>query len=50
MADHGAAEIGTGGVVEYSDRLQTYQGFLRLLKWSIAGIVVLLAVLAYNFG
>jgi hypothetical protein len=50
MADHGAVDIGTGGVVDYKDHLHTYQGFLRLLKWSIAGIILVLVFLAYNFA
>ncbi|MEX0853250.1 MAG: aa3-type cytochrome c oxidase subunit IV [Bauldia sp.] len=46
MAEHGAAQIGTAAGTEYAEHERTYRGFLRLVKYSIAGIVVILVLMA----
>jgi hypothetical protein len=52
MAEHGAMEVGTTTTESYSPenyaaRRKTYLGFLRLLKWSILGIALILIFLAW---
>ena len=47
MADHGTVEIGTATGTDINDHLQTYQGFLNLLKYCMSGIVILLILMAY---
>ena len=42
---HGAVEM--GATVDYRDHQQTYQGFLSLLKYCMAGIVVILVLMAF---
>jgi hypothetical protein len=46
MADHaseGAVEM--GGVVEYADHRHTYEAFLRVTKWVVIALVVLMIYL-----
>jgi hypothetical protein len=49
MADHAAADhsVEMGGVVEYSDHLYTYEGFLKLIKYGVIAIVVILVLMAF---
>jgi hypothetical protein len=47
MAEHGALEVGTASADDYEGRRRTYRGFLRLLKWSIVGIVAILVFLVW---
>ena len=52
MAEHGALEVGSASTDKYSPenydaRRQTYHGFLRLLRWSILGIALILVFLAW---
>ncbi|HVZ13051.1 MAG TPA: aa3-type cytochrome c oxidase subunit IV [Bauldia sp.] len=47
MADHAAPAVEMGGVVEYTDHLHTYEGFLKLLKYATAAIIVILILMAY---
>jgi len=47
MADHAGQTVEMGGVVEYSDHLYTYEGFLKLLKYGVIAIVVILVLMAY---
>ncbi len=46
MAEQGAIEFGSAATVSYDDRLQTYTGFLRLVKYSVTGIIILLVLMA----
>ena len=46
MADHateGAVEM--GGVVEYEEHHHTYESFLRVTKWTIVFLVILMIFL-----
>jgi len=45
-ADHGGVEIGTAASVDFAAHEKTYRGFLTLLKYSTAAIVVLLVLMA----
>lgn len=47
MADHGTVEIGTATGTNYADHLQTYEGFLKLTKYSTIAIIILLVLMAY---
>jgi len=48
MADHAADHaVEMGGVVEYSDHLKTYEGFLNLVKYAVIAIVVILVLMAF---
>jgi hypothetical protein len=47
MADHGTVEIGTAEGVDFADHVNTYEGFLRLVKYVCTGIVILLILMAY---
>jgi hypothetical protein len=47
MADHAEQTVEMGGVVEYGDHLYTYEGFLKLLKYAVAAIIVILVLMAY---
>jgi len=46
MADHAAeGAVEMGGVVEYEEHHQTYESFLRVTKWMIIFLVILMAFL-----
>ncbi len=47
MADHAEHAVEMGGVVEYTDHLATYEGFLNLLKYGVIAIVVILVLMAF---
>ncbi len=47
MADHGTVELGVATGTDYADHLHTYQGFLKLFKYTSIAIVVLLVLMAY---
>jgi len=49
MAAHsdGGVEIGVAASVDYADHQRTYRGFLTLLKYSMAGITILLVLMAF---
>jgi hypothetical protein len=52
MAEHGALEAGSARTEDYSPenyaaRRRTYLGFLRLIKWSIVGIALVLVFLVW---
>ncbi|HZP20165.1 MAG TPA: aa3-type cytochrome c oxidase subunit IV [Bauldia sp.] len=52
MADHGAHghEVSTAGHFtdeDFAAHRQTYEAFLRLAKWSVIGIVILLILMTY---
>ena len=50
MADHGALEVGTATDVDYEDRVNTYRGFLRAIRYAIIGIALILIFLAWYHG
>jgi aa3 type cytochrome c oxidase subunit IV len=50
MAEHGALEVGTATGVDYQDHQRTYRSFLRVTRWAIAVIAILLIVLAWLHG
>jgi hypothetical protein len=41
MADHGTVELGTATGTDFADHRSTYLGFLKLLKWSAVGVIVI---------
>jgi hypothetical protein len=46
MAEHGALDTAAGGDAEnYAEREQMYRRFLGILKYAIAAIVVVLALM-----
>ena len=55
MAEHDTSvDTGSGhtldfapGGSDYGDHQHTYQGFLRIIRWSILAIVILLILLAW---
>ena len=46
MAEQGTVELGVATGTDYADHLHTYVGFLKLVKYVTAGIVVLLILMA----
>jgi hypothetical protein len=42
MADHGEVEYATATGNDYAEHEGTYQFFLRVVKWSLAVVVVIL--------
>jgi hypothetical protein len=48
MADHAADHaVEMGGVVEYADHLDTYESFLKLTKYGVITIIVILVLMAF---
>jgi hypothetical protein len=47
MADHGTVEYATAPGNDYEAHEQTYVGFLKLLKWSLGTIIVILILMAF---
>jgi hypothetical protein len=47
MADHGNVEYATAPGNDYDMHESTYEGFIKLTKWSIGIIVVVLILMAY---
>ena len=47
MADHGEVEYATATGNDYAEHESTYLFFLRLTKWGIGAIVLLLILMAY---
>jgi hypothetical protein len=46
MADHaGEGAVEMGGVVQFEDHYETYESFLRLTKWVVIALVVLMIFL-----
>jgi len=46
-ADHGAVEIGMGATVNVADHQHTYRGFLRLLKYCMGAVAIILILMAF---
>jgi len=47
MADHGTVEYATASGNDYPAHEQTYVSFLKVVKWGVISIVILLALMAY---
>jgi hypothetical protein len=47
MADHGTVEYATAPGNDYEAHEQTYVGFLKLVKWSLIAIVIILILMAF---
>jgi Ni,Fe-hydrogenase I cytochrome b subunit len=47
MADHGALEQDTALGNDYAQHEATYLGFVRLIKWVVAGSVIVLVLMAF---
>ena len=46
MADHAAeGAVEMGGVVAYEDHYQTYESFLKVTKWMVIFLVILMIFL-----
>ena len=50
MAEHGAFEVGTATGVDYQDHLKTYRAFLRVTRWGVIAVALLLVFLAWYHG
>ena len=50
MAEHGASEVGTAPGADYEEHLKTYRSFLRVTRYALAVIVLLLIFLAWYHG
>ena len=46
MAETGALEHGTAAGTDYADHKRTYDGFLRLLRFCITAVIVVLVLMA----
>jgi hypothetical protein len=49
MADHDKVEYATATGNDYAEHEQTYQLFIRLVKWHVIVIPIILILLAYFF-
>jgi hypothetical protein len=47
MADHGNVEFGTATGNDYATHEQTYLLFLKLVKWHVIVIPIILILMAY---
>jgi hypothetical protein len=47
MAEHRDVEYATATGNDYAEHEKTYRLFVKLLKWHVYGLVVLLALMAY---
>ena len=47
MAEHGQVEYSTASGNDYEAHEQTYVTFLKLVRWNIAVIVIILILMAY---
>jgi len=47
MADHGTVEYATASGNDYPAHEQTYLSFLKVVKWGVISIVILLVLMAY---
>ncbi len=47
MADHHEVEYATADGNDYAEHEGTYNFFIKLVKWHIIGLVILLALMAY---
>jgi hypothetical protein len=46
MAEQGTVELGVATGTDYADHLRTYQGFMKLLKYTTGAVVVVLVLMA----
>jgi Bacterial aa3 type cytochrome c oxidase subunit IV len=47
MADHGEVEYATATGNDYAEHEATYHFFLKLVKWNLITIVIILVLMAY---
>jgi hypothetical protein len=47
MADHGEVEYATATGNDYPEHEATYHFFLKLVKWNLIAIVIILVLMAY---
>lgn len=47
MAGHGEVEYATATGNDYAEHEATYLGFLKLVKWSVGTIALILVLMAY---
>ncbi|HVX92199.1 MAG TPA: aa3-type cytochrome c oxidase subunit IV [Xanthobacteraceae bacterium] len=47
MADHGEVEYATATGNDYAEHEHTYEMFLKLVKWGLASVTVILILMAY---
>ncbi len=47
MADHGTVEYATAPGNDYEAHERTYESFIKLTKWGIGTIIVILILMAY---
>ncbi len=47
MADHGEVEYATATGNDYAEHEATYNTFIKMTKWCVGFLVVLLALMAY---
>ena len=47
MADHGEVEYATATGNDYEEHEGTYRFFIKLVKWNVLIIVIILALMAY---
>ena len=50
MAEHGTLELGPGTGADYGDRQRMYRSFLRIVRYSLIGIAIILVILAWVHG
>ena len=50
MAEHGAMEVDTASGVDYEEHRKTYLAFLRVTRYAIVVIALLLIFLAWYHG
>ncbi len=46
MAEHGATEVGTATAIDVANYERTYRGFLRLVKYCVAAVAIVLILMA----
>jgi hypothetical protein len=47
MAEHGTLEVGTASGVDLEDHRRTYRAFLRITRYAVIGIALILLFLAW---
>jgi hypothetical protein len=47
MADHAKPEYATADGNDYAEHKRTYQMFTALVKWNVAALVIILALMYY---
>jgi hypothetical protein len=47
MADHGELEYATAAGNDYASHEQTYLAFVKMAKWGVAIVVIIVVLMAY---